>query len=100
MKVSNSGPRDGDEVVQLYVAKPGDKANPVLAGFTRVSLKAGESRTVSLPLDARALSQVGQDGNRKVLPGEYVVNLGGGQPAFAARVSAKLTVTGSAAIPK
>ncbi|WP_303829945.1 glycoside hydrolase family 3 C-terminal domain-containing protein [Asticcacaulis taihuensis] len=98
--VHNSGKQDGDEVVQLYLAKPGDTANPVLAGFTRVSLKAGEGRTVSLPLDARALSQVGQDGSRKVLPGEYSVSLGGGQPGFAATVSAKLTVTGTAVLPK
>ena len=98
--VSNSGKSDGDEVVQLYLGKPGDTANPVLAGFTRVSLKAGDSRTVSLPIDARALSQVGQDGSRKVLPGDYVVNLGGGQPGFAATVSAKLSVTGTADVAK
>jgi beta-glucosidase len=72
----------------------------VLAGFSRVHLKAGESQTVSLPLDARALSQVGQDGSRKVLPGDYTVNLGGGQPGFAATVSAKLTVTGTADVAK
>ena len=98
--VRNSGKRDGDEVVQLYLAKPGDTANPVLAGFTRVNLKAGESRTVSLPLDSRALSQVGQDGSRKVLPGQYTVSLGGGQPAFSKTVSAKLTVTGTADVAK
>jgi beta-glucosidase len=98
--VSNSGKLDGDEVVQLYLAKPGDTANPVLAGFSRVHLKAGESQTVSLPLDARALSQVGQDGSRKVLPGDYTVNLGGGQPGFTATVSAKLTVTGTADVAK
>jgi beta-glucosidase len=98
--VSNSGKLDGDEVVQLYLAKPGDTANPVMAGFSRVHLKAGESQTVSLPLDARALSQVGQDGSRKVLPGDYTVNLGGGQPGFTATVSAKLTVTGTADVAK
>jgi beta-glucosidase len=98
--VRNTGAHEGDEVVQLYLGKPGDSANPVLAGFARVSLKAGESQTVSLPLDARALSQVGQDGSRKVLPGDYSVSLGGGQPGFAATVSAKLTVTGTADVPK
>jgi beta-glucosidase len=98
--VHNTGNRDGDEVVQLYLGKPGDTANPVLAGFTRVSLKAGESRVISLPLDARALSQVGQDGSRKVLPGDYAVTLGGGQPGFTATVAAKLTVTGTADMAK
>lgn len=98
--VKNTGKRDGDEVVQLYLAKPGDAANPVLAGFSRVHLKAGERQTVTLPLDARALSQVGQDGSRKVLPGDYVVTLGGGQPGFSKTVFAKLTVTGTAEVAK
>jgi len=98
--VRNTGTQDGDEVVQLYLAKPGDTANPVLAGFSRVSLKAGENRTVTLPLDARALSQVGQDGIRKVLPGDYIVTLGGGQPGFTPTSSAKLTVTGTADVTK
>jgi len=98
--VRNTGTQDGDEVVQLYLAKPGDTANPVLAGFSRVSLKAGESRTVTLPLDARALSQVDQDGSRKVLPGDYTISLGGGQPGFTPTASAKLTVTGTADVTK
>jgi beta-glucosidase len=98
--VTNAGKRDGDEVVQLYVAKPGSKANPVLAGFSRVHLKAGETRQVTLKLDARALSQVDAKGARKVLPGAYTLHLGGGQPKFAKTVSARLNVTGSAELPK
>ncbi len=98
--VRNSGKQAGDEVVQLYLGKPGDTANPVLAGFSRIHLNAGESRMVTLPIDARALSQVSQDGNRKVLPGEYSVSLGGGQPGFAATVPAKLTVTGTVDVAK
>ncbi|WP_303828489.1 glycoside hydrolase family 3 protein [Asticcacaulis taihuensis] len=94
VKITNSGGRDSDEVVQLYVKKPGDSANPVLAGFQRVHLKAGESRTVSLALDARALSQVDDKGNRHVLPGRYDISLGGGQPAYAKTVSLPLTITG------
>jgi beta-glucosidase len=95
VSVRNTGKRDGDEVVQLYVAKPGDTANPTLAGFTRIHLKAGEQRQVSLPLDARALSQVDAQGVRKVVPGEYRLYLGGGQPRHAATVDAKLAVTGA-----
>jgi beta-glucosidase len=98
--IRNTGPRDGDEVVQLYLGKPGDTANPVLAGFSRVHLKAGESQTVTLPLDARALSLVGTDGQRQVNPGDYVVTLGGGQPDHADTVSAKLTITGTTSIAK
>lgn len=94
VKVANTGARDSDEVVQLYVKKPGDSANPVLAGFQRVHLKAGESRTVSLTLNARDLSQVNDKGMRHVMPGLYDISLGGGQPAFAKTVPLQLTVTG------
>ena len=98
--VRNTGARDGDEVVQLYVAKPGDAANPVLAGFRRIHLKAGERRAVTLSIDARALSQVDAKGDRKVLPGLYTLHLGGGQPAHARVVSARLQVNGELALPK
>jgi beta-glucosidase len=99
--LTNTGRRDGDEVVQLYVAKPGDSANPSLAGFSRVHLKAGATQSVSLPLDARALSQVDAQGVRKVVPGAYTLYVGGGQPRFASTVKATLTVTGTpATLPK
>ena len=98
--VTNAGKRDSDEVVQLYVAKPNDSANPVLAGFTRVNLKAGETKTVAMKLDARALSQVDEKGVRKVVAGEYILHLGGGQPGHAKTVSAKLAVTGEVELPK
>jgi beta-glucosidase len=79
----------------LYLAKPGDAANPTLAGFRRVHLKAGERMRVTLALDARALSQVDAAGARKVVPGRYTVYLGGGQPGHAQTVKTALTVTGS-----
>jgi beta-glucosidase len=97
VEVANGGARDGDEVVQLYLAKPGDPANPTLAGFSRVHLAAGASTKVSLALDARALSSVDADGKRRVVPGVYTIHLGGGQPRYAKTVMARLTVTGEAA---
>jgi beta-glucosidase len=100
VRVSNSGGRDGDEVVQLYVAKPGDGAKPTLAGFTRVYLKKGESRKVSFDLDARALSQVDDAGARKVLPGSYRLSFGGGQPGHAQSVDVAFGVTGEQTLPK
>jgi len=94
--VANSGKRDGDEVVQLYVEKPNDRANPVLAGMRRVHLKAGEHRQVSLSLDARALSLVDPKGVRMLVPGAYKLYVGGGQPRHAPNVMARLLVTGTA----
>jgi beta-glucosidase len=57
--VRNSGTRAGDEVVQLYVKHIGSKVerpNQELTGFQRVTLNPGETKTVSLPLRAAALS--------------------------------------------
>lgn len=98
--VRNTGKRDGDEVVQLYLAKPGDTANPVLAGFRRIHLKAGASQPVTMALDARALSQVDGKGVRKVLPGDYTLHLGGGQPRFAKAAAATMRVSGEVELPK
>ena len=55
--LTNTGKRDGAEVAQLYVAKPDAKIfRPAreLKGFAKVFLKAGESRTVTIPLDDKA----------------------------------------------
>lgn len=52
--LTNSGERDGDEVVQLYVSYQGSKVNrPTmqLANFERIHLKAGENRKITLRLD-------------------------------------------------
>jgi beta-glucosidase len=98
--VANTGARAGDEVVQLYVAKPGERANPALAAFRRVHIEAGQRSRVALALDARALSQVDTAGVRKVVPGVYTLYLGGGQPAHAQTVKAVVTVTGSATLPR
>ena len=57
--VKNTGSRDGDEVAQMYVAFEASKVpRPVkqLRGFTRVHLKAGESRAIELPLKAADLA--------------------------------------------
>jgi beta-glucosidase len=53
-KVSNTGSRTGDEVAQLYINDPvASISQPVrrLRGFTRVTLKPGQSKTVSWTLD-------------------------------------------------
>ena len=57
--VTNTGAREGDEVVQLYVRHPDSKvARPIreLRGFRRVALRPHETRTVRFPLDAAALA--------------------------------------------
>jgi hypothetical protein len=59
VEVANIGDRPGDEVIQLYVQASGNVQRPILqlAGFNRVSLKPGETQSVtfSLPHDHIAL---------------------------------------------
>ncbi|MDB5575714.1 MAG: Beta-glucosidase [Bradyrhizobium sp.] len=57
--IRNTGDRDGDEVVQLYLGAPakapadGQVAPESLVGFVRVHLKTGETRAVTIALAAR-----------------------------------------------
>lgn len=54
--IRNAGERDGEEVVQLYVLLPGDKATKRLKGFKRVGIKKGETLSVSITVPAEDLS--------------------------------------------
>jgi beta-glucosidase len=57
--LKNRGARDGDEVVQLYVQLPDSKVprpTEALQAFKRVAVKAGETQTVHLQLEARNLA--------------------------------------------
>lgn len=57
-RVTNTGDRAGDEVVQLYIHQQAGRASrPVceLKGFQRVTLKPGETRTVSFTLDEKSV---------------------------------------------
>lgn len=59
LNVKNTGPRDGAEVVQIYVGQNDCRyTRPVheLKAFEKVFLKAGESRAVTIPLDKDAFS--------------------------------------------
>ncbi len=58
-EVTNAGTREGAEVAQLYVQEVKPRlTRPVkeLKGFSKVSLKAGEKKTVSIPLNRRAFA--------------------------------------------
>jgi beta-glucosidase len=70
--VANTGDRAGDEVVQLYARdEEATVARPVLElrGFRRVSLAAGERRTVTFRLSAEQFAYVGADYRRVIEPG-------------------------------
>ncbi|MGB3075531.1 MAG: glycoside hydrolase family 3 C-terminal domain-containing protein, partial [Chitinophagales bacterium] len=78
--VTNSGKRDGEEVVQLYIQDlVGSLTRPVkeLKGFNKISLKAGESKTVSFTLHADDLAFYNVKMIRQAEPGEFKVYAGG-----------------------
>jgi beta-glucosidase len=94
--VSNTGARDGQDVAELYLTPPAFDGAPktALRGFTRVSLKPGEHRTVSFTLSPRDLSFVTRDGVRQLTPGDYTISVGSGQPDSGAAVeSAPLKIS-------
>ena len=77
--VTNTGNRDGVEVVQLYIRDVvGSIARPVkeLKGFQRLSLKAGETATATFTIDASKLKFYNYDLKEVVEPGEFDVMVG------------------------
>ncbi|MEO0975176.1 MAG: fibronectin type III-like domain-contianing protein, partial [Pseudomonadota bacterium] len=78
--LTNEGPRGGIEVVQLYVRDlVGSLTRPVreLKAFERVSLDAGDSRSVRFSLHTDQLAFYGRDGHRRTEPGEFALWVGG-----------------------
>jgi beta-glucosidase len=69
--VKNTSARDGDEVVQLYLAGGAGEESPIrsLRGFQRIHLRAGESRQVTFALGVDDLPKSAVE-----------ISVGGGQP--------------------
>ena len=77
--VTNTGGREGDEVVQLYIRDVASSVTrPVkeLKGFARVSLRPGETKTVALDLTPAHLAFYDIDMQFRVEPGEFRVMVG------------------------
>lgn len=77
--VTNTGGRDAVEVVQLYVRDPvASIARPVkeLKGFSRITLKAGESRQVTFDITEKDLSYYDAEGRLVFEPGVFSIMLG------------------------
>jgi beta-glucosidase len=89
--VSNTGSRDGTDVVPVYVHQPTEEAGIVvptrrLVGFARVDVAAGQSKTVHVPFSTRTLALTPADidgtGRPQVVPGGYQVQVGDDSAAF------------------
>jgi beta-glucosidase len=102
-QVANTGTREGDEVVQVYLTFPKLPGVPLraLRGFTRVHLKPGEQRTVQFTLGDRELSHVSPDGMHLVSAGRYGITVGGGQPGTGAPVmTGAFDIRGERTLPR
>ena len=99
LTVTNTGSCAGAEVVQLYVAKPDAKVfRPVkeLKGFTKVQLEAGESKTVTIPLDDKAFRYWNVATDRwEVEGGSYQLLVGASSADI--RLTVAVTVAGTGA---
>ena len=100
--VQNNGSYAGDEIVEVYISNdpqeklsngkndsienlsssldPDNQPKYSLCGFGRVSLGAGESKTVDITLGKTAFDTVLEDGRRVKLAGVYKIYVGGQQP--------------------
>ena len=79
VRVRNTGDRDGEEVLQLYVRKEGDPGGPVktLRGFKRVRVPAHRTRRVVIPLTPETFNWWSEDA-QDIVPskGKFTIMVG------------------------
>lgn len=78
--LANTGKRDGAEIAQVYATLPDAAQEPPkrLVGWSRVQLKAGESRQVTVEIDPQYLQVFDEETNAwKRVPGQYTFAVGG-----------------------
>ena len=80
-EIENTGTMDGETVVQIYVRcdSPDAPVHPRLCGFARISVPAGEKKTVTLKLDKLTDTVVNEQGNREKA-GKMTLYVGLSQP--------------------
>ena len=77
--IKNTGSKDGDEVVQLYIRDLlASVSRPVmeLKGFQRIHLKAGESKEVTFTITPEMLSMLDKEMKTVVEPGDFRIMIG------------------------
>jgi len=77
--VTNTGTREGKEVVELYLSDLYASLTPDskrLRGFEKISLKPGEKQTITFKLDKKDFSFTHLDNSVVVEPGEFKVKIG------------------------
>ena len=79
VEVKNTGQRDGDEIVQLYIRDLSDAEGPLksLRAFKRISVKAGQKATATLSLSRKSFEFFDTSTNTmRVKPGQYEILVG------------------------
>ena len=77
--VKNTGKRAGTEIAQVYTSFPSAAGEPPkrLIGWTRVSLAAGESKTVTVPVERDRITVYDEASDSwKLVPGSYTIQAG------------------------
>jgi beta-glucosidase len=78
--VTNTGNRDGEEVVQVYLQRTGDTEGPVqaLRAFKRTAIPAGQTANVPVTLTSEQLQWFDTESNTmRAIPGKYKLLYGG-----------------------
>ena len=94
--VKNTGIYDGDEVVQVYMTTPGSPAKlerPIkrLKGFKRITIPAGQTKTVTIDIDCADLWFWDMDKNKITYDkGKYVFEIGASSKDIKGKVSATM----------
>ncbi|XP_061167474.1 xylan 1,4-beta-xylosidase-like [Saccostrea echinata] len=83
VEVHNTGPLDGEEVIQIYLKWLDTKEEmPMkqLVGFRRVFLQSGETLSWLFTIDAESMAVWSNDRDFSIEPGHYRLYIGGQQP--------------------
>ena len=95
--VKNTGRIAADEIAQLYLSPTKDDQNIraiQLQGFARVSLKPGETKTVTIKLYTEQFGYYSNDDGKRqwnVAPGTYAIKVGASSVDFRLQQQVKLT---------
>jgi beta-glucosidase len=94
----NAGSVEGDEVVEVYLVPPRTSGAPIhsLRAFERIFLGAGEQRHLKFAVPPWQLSEVDENGERKIQEGDYSVTIGARAPyAGFDGLTGRFKITGS-----
>lgn len=79
VNVKNTGDRDGEEVIQVYIRRIADTEGPskTLKAFKRIALAAGQSATIDIPMLRQQFEGWDTETNTmRIIPGKYELMVG------------------------